>query len=333
MHVLSYVLGAVLDTPKLFMPIIATVYGYFFSGAILTVLRNFRLTRENYVTIAFVGIFLFVRGLEGFYTVRTWTGMWVLVYSCLKYHETGQRRYLALMFVPPFIHIGFFVLAIPAWIVLVFGSRPLLYTALYLVSSITTILPVQETTSFLSRTERGAYQVEAYVVQEQRSSVESFQRLQGSTNWYNAYRRAGLQRWAPTVLVLVLIFSGVYANRMSAYEQRIFSVGLLTLTLSNASWFLYAVHNRSLTIAMIFLLAGFLMARLNPKTRNICFGLPDYFRYGLHLSILLFLPLILFQVSVTLDWMSVFMFGLPFLVWWDPGINMSVKEFIRDIIV
>lgn len=328
-HLVSYTLGGILGMPQLFFPVIATVYGYFFAGSIATVLRNFKLSEANYVITSFLLIFLFVRGLEGFYTVRTWTGMWVLVYSCLKYYETRRVRYLILMFVPPFIHFGYFVLAIPAWIVLVFGSRPKIYAAIFLASSVTTLLPVEEATNLLSTTERGASQVNAYIVEEQQTSLEEFELIQEETNWYNAYRRAGLQRWAPTVFVFTLLFSGVYLKRMNAFQERVFSVGILTLAFSNATWFLFAVHNRSLTIAIVFLLAGFLIARLDPATRSRFSDLPSYYKWGLYISILLFIPLVLFHVSMTLDRMSIFIFGFPFVVWLDPELNLSIKQLLN----
>jgi len=126
-HLISYFFGGVVGIPQLFFPFVAGVYGYFFAGSVLHVLRNFSLSYVNYVVLAFVFVFLMVKGIDGYFTVRTWTGMWILVYACLKYHQQQRLRYLLLMFVPPFIHLGYFLLAIPAWVVLVFGSRPLVY--------------------------------------------------------------------------------------------------------------------------------------------------------------------------------------------------------------
>lgn len=331
-HVISYLFGGLLDLPQLFFPFVATVYGYFFGGSMLFVLRNFNLAKANYVLIAFVGVFIFVKGVEGFYSVRTWTGLWMLVYGSLKYFETRRLRYAALMFAPLLVHVAFFILAIPAWIVLVFGSRPSIYASIFLISSVTTVLPVEDTTNVLSGTERGASQVQAYLVDEQKVALEEYENLEGSTIWYNAYRKAGLQRWAPTLLVFVLLFSGVYTRVMTPIQQHIFSIGLLTMALSNSTWFLFALHNRSFTVATVFLLAGFLMARLDPRTGDQFSRLPQYYRWGLHASILFFIPLIMFQISLVLDRSSVFLFGLPFVVWWDPELNMSLKQLLNALL-
>ena len=264
-----------------------------------------------------------------FFTVRTWTGLWILVYACLKYHEQPRLRYLLLMFVPPFVHIGFFVLAIPAWFVLVFGSRPLLYTAVFAVSSVTTILPQQAITQQIAQTERGAAQVAGYYTEEQGSAIEEFLGARQQTNFYNAYRRAGLHRWAPTVLVIVLLACGIYHKTMTRYQARIFSIGLLTLSLSNATWFLFAVHNRALNVAMIFILAAFLMARLDPRTRDKFRGLPAYYKWGVHLSLLLFAPLMAWVMSVLLERYGFYSLGAPFMALVEPDSNVDFKEAIR----
>ncbi len=328
-HVLSWVLGRVLGAPGLFFPIVAGVYGYFFVGSALHVLRQFRPSKANYVVLMFVVVFLLIKGFIGFYTVRTWTGLWILVYACLKYHERRQRKYLLLMFVPPLVHLGFFIMAVPAWLVLVFGARPGLYAGIFVASSVTTLLPVADVTKALSQTERGAHEVRAYQVEEQVDALDKLAVQQQSTNFYNAYRRAGVQRWATAVFIYILLLSGVYLARMRSYHRTIFSIGLLTMALSNATWFLYALHKRSLTLATVFLLASFLMSRLDPASRHVYRGLPPYYPVGLLVSFALFFPLMLFNLSVTFDVMSVFLIGAPFVAWIDPGLNLSIKEVLK----
>jgi hypothetical protein len=331
-HVVSWFFGSVLDMPQLFFPFIATVYGYFFAGSVLHVFRHLELSRVNYVLLGLIAIFLFLRGIDAFFTVRTWTGMWILVYACLKYYERPRLRFLLMMFLPPFIHLGFFLLAIPAWIVLVFGSRPLLYTIIFAVSSVTTVLPVEEVTQQLAQTERGEAQVQGYYQDEQDSAVEEFMSFREQTNWYNAYRRSGLQRWAPTTLVITLLASGFYFSRMTRYQRRIFSIGLLTLAFSNMTWFLFAVHNRSLEIATIFLLAAFLMTRLDPRTRRNFLNLPGYYKGGLHLTLLLFFPLLIFKLSVTSERFGFLSLIFPFLAVLFPEANISFKEAINALL-
>jgi len=331
-HVTGYLFGGVLDMPRLFFPFIATVYGYFFAGSLLHILRHFNLSRMNYVLLGFVIALIFLRSFEGVFTVRTWTGMWILVYACLKFHEQRKLRYLLLMLVPPFIHHAYFLMAIPAWIVAAFGARPLLYAGLFCASIFTTFLPDDLITDPLAQTERGATQVSAYYREEQHDQMASFESNIQGTNFYNAFRGAGLQRWAPTFLILTLLASGIYIRYMSHYQKLIFSTGLLMLTFSNFVWFISALHNRSMTVATVLILAGFLMARLDPNTGKHFRGLPPYYQFGLHLSLLLFVPWIMFQVSYAMDRLSLFLIAFPFIVWFDPELNMSLKQAINALL-
>lgn len=328
-HTISFFFGRVLSLPQLYIPFVAAFYGYFYAGSVVLVLRHMQLRNLNYVLIGFVLLFLLLQGLQGVQTVRTWTGMWVLVFACLKYYETGKRRYLFLMFTPPLFHFGYWLMAIPAWIVLVYGSRPLLYTALVAISSFTTFFPEQPATSLIERTERGAASLVWYRADEQVDRGAVFEEQLQETNWYNAYRRAGLHRWAPIVLVLGIFSSGLYSGAMTFAQKRIFSIGVLTLAFSNMTWFVWAVHNRTLIIASVFILAGFLMVRFHPETARHFRALPPYYQWALHLSLLLWLPQLLFAVSVTFDRLSVFSFIAPFLVAMDASLNLSMKEFLN----
>jgi hypothetical protein len=331
-HLVSYFFGGVLEMPRLYIPFVATVYGYFFAGSVTHVLRNFSLSRTNHVILAMVFVFIFFRGLEGLQTVRTWTGMWVLLFACLKYHETRQMKYLVLMFVPPFIHFGYFVMAIPAWLVLVAGSRPALYSGILIASTVTNFFPAPDFTELVSRTERGESSLHWYSVEEETDMRDRFQEELERTNWYNAYRKAGFHRWAPTVLILALIAAGLYLRGMTLYQQKIMSIGVLTLASSNMFWFVYALHNRMMIVGSIFILSAFLMARLDPSTKQHFIAAPPYYKAGVYLSLLLFFPWILFTLSLTADRLSVYGLFVPIVVWFDPELNMSAKALINFLL-
>ena len=332
-HVLHYVFGGILGMPQLYFPFVGMVYGFFYGGSVIHVLRHVRLSHANYVLLGLVFAFLVIKGPEGMQTVRTWTGLWILVYATLKYHEQRKLRYLLLMFVPPFIHYAYFFMAIPVWLVVAFGTRPLLYSGILIASTLTTVLPTEQVSQQIAQTDRGASAVTSYTREASESSAfEEFLGQTQSTNWYNAYRRAGLQRWAPTLMALALIASGIYFRVMTLYQKRIFSSGILMLAFSNSTWFLFAVHNRSLTIAMVLILAAFLMTRFNPKTSCNFTGLPPYYQWGINLSLLLYAPLLAFILSLTLDRLSLFMLAFPFVVWLDPDMNMSLKVALNALL-
>ncbi|WP_372988474.1 hypothetical protein [Marinobacter sp.] len=332
-HLLSYLTGGVLGFPSLFFPIVAFVYGYFFTGSMLHVFRQFGETKLTYVFLGFAVLFFLVKNIEGVNTVRTWTGMWILVYACLKYYETKKIRYAVLMFVPPFIHLGYFIMAIPAWIVLVVGNKPRVFAILFVLSSFTTFFNPGTVTELIAVTEVGESSVRGYFREEVVTGEEILEtgREAGLRIWLTL-EMFGVQKWALNIFVYVLLLTGVYFSVMNRQQKTLFSVGLLTITLSNATWYLYAVSNRSWVVGTIFLLAAYLMARQNPSTARRLPNSNPVYKIGLHLVLLLFVPYFIYNLTILLDFPSVFMFGLPFVVWIFPEVNISIKEALQYLL-
>lgn len=333
-HVVSYFVGGVLGAPWLFFTVVAFIYGYFFAGSLVEIFKHVKISRLNYVILGFALLFLVIRNIEGVNTVRTWTGMWILVYACLRYYDTRKLRYALLMFVPPFVHFGFFIMALPAIAVLLLGNHPRAYAILFVASSFTTFFNPGDIVDVISTTERGAEQVQAYLVTEESSFEERRQAAAATgTRWYNQFRFLGIQKWALNILVYTLLGAGVYFSYMNYQQRSIFSIGLLMVTLSNSTWFLFAVSNRSWIIGCVFILAAFLMARLNPRTvekmRRI--DVP-YYKWGLNFSLIFFGPYFLFNLSTLLDFPSIFLLMAPFVVWFEPGMNVSIKYVLQILL-
>ena len=325
-HTISYLTGGVLGEPRFFFPIVAFVYGYFFSGAMLEIFRHVGEKKHSYVFIFFALLFFLVKNIEGVNTVRTWTGLWILVYACLKYYSTREIKYVFLMFVPPLVHVGWFIMAIPAWAVLVLGNKKTLYAVLFVVSSSTTFVNPGTVTEVLSATELGKSKVNAYYVEEVRVRTADNQRI------YRWLQRFGLQKWALNALVFTLLLTGVYFISMNRFQATMFSIGLLTVTLSNVSWYLFAISTRSWIAGAIFILAAYLMVMQDPKTRpKVPVSNPIY-KVGVHASLLLFVPYLIYNLSALLDFPSVYLVGLPFLALANPDGNMSMKEAARFLL-
>ena len=326
LHVLSYFTGGLLSEPKFLFPIVAFVYGYFFSGAMLEVFQHVGEKKRSYLFVFFALLFVLIKNIEGVNTIRTWTGLWILVYACLKYYSTKQIKYVLLMFVPPLVHVGWFVMAVPAWIVLVLGNRKVLYAALFVVSSFTTFVNPGTVTEVLSTTELGAAKVQSYYVEEALDMTAAGQRF---WKWITEF---GLQKWALNTLVYSLFISRVYFVTMNRFQASIFSIGLLTITLSNSSWYLFALTNRSWIAGAIFILAAFLSVLQDQETGpKVPVSNPVY-KIGLHISLLLFVPYLFYNLSTLIDYPSVFLAGLPFLAILAPEANMSIKEAARFIL-
>lgn len=330
-HLVSYFAGGVLGTPQIFFIVVAFVYGFFFTGSLLEIFRHVQWRKVNYVVFGLAALLFLVKNIEGVNTVRTWTGLWVLVYGALKYYDTKNRKYLYLMLLPPFIHFGYFLMLLPALGVLLLGNKTKVYAMLFVASSATTFFNPGDIVDIVETTERGSVAVSGYLVEDRMSFQERANwamNLQG--RWYRDFRFLGVQKWALNVLIYTLLAAGVYFSLMNYRQKTLFSIGLLTLAFSNSTWFLYAVSNRSWIIGCVFILAAFVMARTDPTTGpRLLRSVPNFYTWGLHLSLILFVPYFLYNLSTIIDYISIFMFVAPFLVWLEPDMNMAIKDFLR----
>ena len=239
-----------------------------------------------------------------------------------------------MMLLPPFIHFGYFVMVLPALAVLIFGNQPRLYAIIFVLSSMTTFINPGDIVDVVSQTERGAAAVEGYYVEEQ-ATFEDRRAYASSIGgrWWNTFRFLGIQKWALNVLVYTLLAAGVYFSLMKYRQTSLFSIGLLTLAFSNATWFFSAVSGRSWLIGCVFILASFVMARTDPHTGpRLIKRVPPYYKWGVNLSLVLFFPFFLFNLSTILDFPSIFMFVAPFVVWLEPEMNMSIKYVLQVLL-
>ena len=333
-HVVSYFVGGMLGQPQLFFTVIAFVYGYFFTGSLLEIFRHVKWRHLNYVVLGFAVLLFLVKNIEGVNTVRTWTGLWVLVYACLRYYDTRKTRYALMMLLPPLVHFGYFVMVLPAVAVLIFGNHPRLYALVFVLSSITTFINPGDIADVVSTTERGAQAVAGYYIEEQ-ATFEQRQAMaqRVGDRWWRVFQFLGVQKWALNLLIYTLLLTGVYFSLMSYRQKSLFSVGILTLAFSNSTWFFFAVSNRSWLIGCVFILASFIMARTDPHTGpGLIKNVPPLYKWGVNFSLFLFFPFFLYSLSVILDYPSVFMFVAPFLVWLEPGMNMSIK-FVLQVLL
>jgi hypothetical protein len=335
-HLLSYFCGSVLGMPFLFFPIVALVYGYFFSGSMLHIFKHFNSISKNFLFLSFATIFILYKNVEGINTVRTWTGLWVLVYACLKYYHTKELKYLFLMFIPPFIHFSYFVMALPAYLVLVLGNWKKTYFTVFILSFFFSFLtPNPEyVTESLSQTELGEGRTKSYGVEEKSDINDKIETTEkNGSNWYLVYQRARIQQYSDLLIIIMIILTGTYTKTMNRAEASLFSIGLLTLTLSHVSWFYYALANRSALVGAVFIFAAILLTWQNPKRKpNSVFFRSKFVSLILSLSLILYVPFILYKISDILGYISFYNLFAPFAVWIEPDINMSVRDFVKAVI-
>jgi len=329
-HILSYFTGTILGLPDLFFVFVAFIYGYFFSGSIFRLFRIFPKLKYSQLFFGVAVVFLLWKSIEGINTVRTWTGLWVLFYGCLSYYQTKKKKYLLLMFAPPFIHVGYYAMAIPAWIVLFFGVRPLLYTIIFLLSFTTTLLNPTSVTQQLEKTDVGESQVRGYYVEEG-VGVDQIYKTQDNKTWYRRFFKAGVQDWAVVVVAVSVILFGTYRRHLAGVEAHLFSIGILTKALSNATWFHFALENRSAVVAGLFILATVLLMWQRGYYHR---SSPEIAIQKLFLSVgmVVFVPFIVYRLADIIYFVSAFLIAMPFIPWIDSDLNMSIRQAIGKIL-
>ena len=328
-HVLSYFVGSILEVPQLFFVIVSFIYAYFFSGSILKVLQVIPQTKISYFFYIFSTVFVLYKNVEGINTVRTWTGLWILFYAAFCYFETRKLKYLFLMFIPPFVHVAYFIMAVPTWIITLFGSRfKLIYAGVFVMSFFYGINKnvAMET---LSGSEVGANKSQAYYVED----VENHKvRKYDDSTWYRQMQKGGVQKYALYLVAFTLIFSGIYFNGMNTLESKLFSIGILTKTLSNFSTFIFALSARSALIGSIFIIAAFLLllkrGYFNKEKINYFYIYQTLF----FISAILYVPYLVYKIADLISFISVFMLMFPFIPWIFNDINISIRGFIGQFL-
>ncbi|UAM96624.1 EpsG family protein [Polaribacter litorisediminis] len=324
-HILSFVVGA-LRVPGLFFTLVAFIFAYFYVGSLFRLFEIYPTWKRSKVFFLYALVFVLFMGVQQINQIRTGVGFWVLFYACLSYYQTKKIKYLLLMFVPPFIHIGYWAMALPAWGVLILGNWKWIYSVIFFLSFTSQLVNPSTVTNQMEKTEIGKSKVKGYSVEEKATS-EQVLKAYGNTNWYKKYAKLGLQVWGVNVIAIILIIFGTYFSGMNKLESRLFSTGILTVSLSNLSWFLYALKNRSAAVGMVFILAtllllwqrGYFNSSIN-KVKNQLFAI--------RVLITLFIFVIIFNVSELIQLLSIFLFFAPFIPWIVEEMNVSIRGFI-----
>lgn len=326
-HVVSYITGGILGMPQLFFVIVAFVYAYFFSGSIFRLIKVTKGIKYSWLVYGFIGIFILWKNIEGINTVRTWTGLWVLFYACLSYYQTGKKKYLFLMFSPPLIHIGYFIMAIPAWTVLLLKVRHKLFVVLFIASFSTSVLnPQRMLLTQLEKTEVGQNKIRGYYVEE-RATTNELLDIYVKNTWYKTLYGLGVQNTGINILAFIIISLGFY-KKMNYVEVHLFSIGILTKALSNLTWFLTAVSNRSGLIAGIFILASIVLFLIRINNLKLSFERYKLYNSLMSICFLLFIPFIVYKIADMIYFISVYILAFPFIPWFTNTMNYSIRELL-----
>ena len=335
-HILSYFVGTILNAPGLFFVFVGAVYGYFYSGVMVKIIGyiNWKSNYNKFYFIFFLTmLILWIFPLK-MQTVRSWTGMWVLLYAILSFHETRKKKYLLLALMPPLIHIGFLALAVPIWIVLFSSFRNPKFYFIVFILSIFFSNALQQTgfSSIASQTQVGASKIEGYTLDEARidRNTTKMEAKESSTRFYKRFESLNLQT---NVLSGIILFIFIFLRKrgFGKIENLLFSYGLAMAAFSNFFTSIYAVHNRGWEIVAILILSLLVIFLSKNNLNSIRYS---FFKVKLPLFIFTIglIPFSLYLLSSVLTYTSPFAFFLPVISWIDSEIATNLRAFIGLIL-
>ena len=334
-HILSYIIGGVFNVPGLFFVGVAIVYGYFFSGAIVKILSyvNWKSGYNKFYFTFFLIMLVLWKNPADMQTVRTWTGLWVLIYAAISYYQTKKKKYLLLILVPPFIHIGFTAMALPVWLVLFSGFRnPKVYFIIFLISTLSANVTQQaEIFDQVAQTsEVGESKVKAYSLNEERLERSKKDSNKSQANFYKRYEQLGIHRQVLSGMI-IFIFLFLRKKRFGNIENTLFSLGIALATFANFTSYIYALHNRTWHIASIFILALMVVFLSKQNLKQIRFSFLKI-RLPLFLFFIALIPYFLLKVSMFINLSSAFVLILPVFSWINSDLGISIKDVIVTFI-
>lgn len=326
-HCISYISFGVFDSQFLFFPLVALVYGWFFSGSILIALRSVRLRNISYSLAFMIALAILLRGIQDIQAVRMWTAMWMCVYGVLRYCETRSVKSLVPIFLAPLVHFSFLIIAPLTLIILFFRKRRKLIAWTFLATAVfsvnvTGVDPDSFDRNALLESRQGYFKSE-----EDMRSRPSFGEMAQTTSWHNAATRTGIPRIGYSILAATILLSGFLAKGRKE-DVDILMVGIALLAFSNISFGLPALSGRVTLYATTLILLGYIMARTNRVKTQRRLKYPLAYLVGVNMSILFMLPMLLFSLSTITHYFSAYMFVLPWFVVLESGANLTVKEFV-----
>ncbi|MBV6653133.1 MAG: EpsG family protein [Mameliella sp.] len=332
-HILSYFVGNVLGAPDLFFAFVGFIYGYFFASSIVKLFDMFPSPRKNFTLFILAVYFITILNLQSMNTVRTWTGFWILFYATLQYHDTRKLKYILLLFFPPLVHIGYFIMAIPVWVAIFLPLRKTWMIVIYTFSFVGTLFSPQAIVQNLEKSNNvGKSKVKSYYIEEKRD-IEDVLDAMGGDTWYLRYKLIGIADWAVVILTTIFIINGDYFFKMNDRESLLFSGGLLVKATSNSTWFLYALTNRTATISVLFILGGILLYWQRNHLLGRSIRIKTFMKPFYSLSILLIIPEFFYYASLFLHYTSFFIAVFPFIAWiGGDSINITLRELIGNLL-
>lgn len=324
-HLIGYLAGGVLQWPRFFITITSFIFGYFYISALSKILIWEKGTPKPLIFIALVIVMIIYRGIDTMQTIRNATAIWILFDGVLGYFQTGKKKYLVQILITPLVHFSYFILSIPALIVVVLKKIPSKVIIAAYIASFFLSIATGGIVSQIERTELGRTKLKSYY---RHGEIQKRVEDPREGRWYAKHGKGRTFYMGSHALAFSIIMGGFFRKRMNSVESAMFSTGLLMATMANLGDFIPAFASRAMFLAGLFVVATATMLVIRGElSREEGFNM----RIGkimLYISIILFVPKMVYTLSNTLVYSSIFVTVMPFVGWFMGENNIVIREFI-----
>lgn len=331
-HVIGFLLGF-LGVPELLFVVVAFIFGYFYINALSKILVWSKGRRFSLLAWGLIGIMIIYNGVDHIQSIRTWTGAWVLFNGVFGYYDTGKKKYLWLMLAAPLFHNAYLAMAFPAYAAIFLTRLPSLFIVGVFITSFFININPAGLLDQVSSTEWGESKIKSYYKEEVGDVQYDILRSDDERNFYVKYGKFQSHHWGANFLAFTLILSGLYRkNKLTKLENGLLVTGLLVASAANLGDFVHSFYNRTMSNAGIYLVAVTTLLLL--RNQLLPQGHPQLlFRKGMiAISLVIFIPYILYTAANMLLYTSVFMFLLPFVGWSGGEAIITLREIIGDLL-
>ena len=331
-HILTYFVAAVLNSPNLLFVGVALVFAYFYSGAIVFLMSyvNWKSKNNKFYFTFFLILLLFWQNPGNMQSIRLGTAIWIVIYGIIGYHKTKKIKYAFLIFLSPFFHFAFLLLVLPFCLVLFSGYRnPRIYFIIFLISVFSVnIVDSSALNNFASQTEIGATKVQAYTLDKKR--IETIRKqnteLAKTSRFYKVYQTNKLHYNLLTGLI-IFMFLFLRKKGFNQIENTLFSYGLAGASFANFFAFNFAVYNRLWVISGILILSLIVIFLSKQKLRIFSFSFLKI-QLPMFIFVVGFVPYLFYLVSAFLDFTSLYVLFMPIVMLIEYDMGISIRGFI-----
>ena len=313
------------NNEKLFLLISCGVYGYFFGLSLELLLKKCKKQHENKWFWAIFFFFVITHSFVNFQSLRFPAGLKLSLILFLLFVFTNKKKYLLMLPIVGYFHFGLFIVLGLIYASLLVPFKRWGLIVLLVFSFFTGNLKIDDIV--LNRI--GGNLIEekkAYIIEEKNLeiSIEKAIKIKESQNIYKAVYRQ-LQKLSLNILTMIFL---VFGSKLFRYNKGkyllLFKTAAVTIIFMNLTQFnIPVLSNRVALFAQLSLFSYLLLNTHLLREFNIMV------KCAIGLSLLLLAPFALYQISNTLNFLSISFICFPLVGLFLPSdFMMSIRDFI-----